>query len=178
MTNIPPIILAVDDDQNDLLFLKAAFKFIGASANIRTVNGGLEAVAYLNGEGEYGDRERYPCPDFILTDLKMPGFDGFEVLEFLRKSPEFATIRAVVLSGSQDDDDIRKAYWLGASGYLMKPGSPVELRTIVKTLHDFWLLCERPERGLAGGADGCRKLGERVTAEIFGPGQKGESPAK
>lgn len=173
MNNTHPIVLAVDDDPNDLLFLKAAFKFIGVSSSIRTVEGGNEAVAYLKGEGDYSDRSRHPYPDYIITDLKMPGVDGFEVLEFLRKKPESAVIRAVVLSGSQDDDDIRKAYWLGASGYLVKPSSPVHLRKMIKTLHDFWMLCECPERSLPGGVtdpeQGCHKLGERFNAEYFGP---------
>jgi CheY-like chemotaxis protein len=170
MTNPHPIILAVDDDQNDLLFLKAAFKFIGAPEGLHTVSGGQEAVAYVNGDGIFADRERHPYPDFILTDLKMPGFDGFNVLEFLRKKPESAVIRAVVLSGSQDSDDIKKAYWLGASGYLVKPSSPIDLRKIVKTLHDFWLLCECPDRepaGVPSPAAACKKLGDRATAGFF-----------
>ena len=170
MTNPHPIILAVDDDQNDLLFLKAAFKFIGAPADLHTVNGGTDAVAYLNGDGAFADRERHPYPDFMIVDLKMPGIDGFNVLEFLRKKPDSAVIRAVVLSGSQDSDDIQKAYWLGASGYLVKPSSPIDLRKIVKTLHDFWLLCQSPEReptGVPSPAAACNKLGDRVTAGIF-----------
>lgn len=167
MTNQHPIILAVDDDKNDLLFLEAAFKFNGASAGLHTVGGGKEAVAYVNGDGLFADRERHPYPDFVLTDLKMPGTDGFDVLEFLRKKPESAVIRAVVLSGSQDSEDIRKAYWLGASGYLVKPSSPIDLRKVVKTLHDFWLICESPERNQTGEPSptvGCRKLGARVAA--------------
>jgi CheY-like chemotaxis protein len=170
MTNPHPIILAVDDDQNDLLFLKAAFKFIGAPAGLHTVGGGGEAVAYLNGDGVFADRDLHPYPDFMLVDLKMPGIDGFNVLEFLRKKPESAVIRAVVLSGSQDSDDIPKAYWLGASGYLVKPSSPIDLRKIIKTLHDFWLLCESPERKQAGvpsPAAACNKLGARATAGFF-----------
>jgi CheY-like chemotaxis protein len=170
MNNAPPTILAVDDDPNDLMFLEAAFKFIGVSSNIQTVSGGEEAVAYLNGDGDFADRARYPYPDVIVTDLKMPGLDGFMVLEFLRKKPESAVIRTVVLSGSQDNDDIKKAYWLGASGYVVKPSSPAELRKVVKTLHDYWLLCERPYRN--GPSEqrpmaGCHKLGARATAGIF-----------
>ena len=115
MTNPRPIILAVDDDSNDLLFLESAFKSIDASASIHTVCGGQEAMDYLEGKGAFGDRGRFPYPDFIITDLKMPGVDGFAVLEFLLKTPETALIRTVVLSGSQDDDDIKKAYWLGAN---------------------------------------------------------------
>lgn len=170
MINQRPIILAVDDDSNDLLFLESAFKFIGASASIHMVGGGQEAMDYLDGKGVFGDRGRHPYPDFIVTDLKMPGVDGFGVLEFVRKKPESAVIRVVVLSGSQDNDDIKKAYWLGACGYLVKPSSPIELRKIVKILHDYWLACESPERGQEGRQSPpavCRKLGVAVASGVF-----------
>lgn len=171
MTKKVPIVLAVDDDPNDLLFLETAFKFVDAPTKLRMVGGGEEAISYLRGEGEYADRVLFPYPDFILTDLKMPGVDGFAVLEFLRKKPETTVVRAVVLSGSQDDDDIRKAYWLGASAYLMKPSSPIVLRQFVKTLHEFWALCELPERGADGKPSSAHrhKLGGRFTEDNFGP---------
>ena len=174
----PPVILAVDDDPNHLMFLDAAFKFIGASSKVQTVCGGEEAMAYLNGDGDFADRARYPYPDVLLVDLKMPGLDGFTVLEFLRKKPRSSVIRTVVLSGSQDNDDIKKAYWLGASGYVVKPSSPADLRKAVKTLHDYWMLCESPERdqGDEPAAMACsHKLGARATAGIF-DSQSGEGP--
>lgn len=168
MNTTHPIILAVDDDPNDLLFLKAAFKFIGAPSLIHTVPGGDVALSYLKGAGDYSDRARHPYPDFVLTDLKMPGVDGFDILKFLKQSPESCLIRAVVLSGSQDDEDIRRAYQLGASGYLVKPSSPIHLRTMIKTLHDYWVLCENPERaepeGEATSLPVRHKLGEPFTA--------------
>lgn len=178
MKKVSPTILIVDDDPNDLLFLVAAFKFVGVSSKIQIANSGHEAVAYLNGEGPYADRNLHPYPDFILTDLNMPGIDGFAVLEFLKKNPESAVIPTVVLSGSQDNDDIKKAYWLGASSYHVKPSSPVELRHLVKTLHDYWSLCEAPEKDFAGKqvrSSGLHKLGERFTSEIGGsvPGSTG-----
>lgn len=168
-----PVILIVDDDTNDLMFLEAAFKSVGVLTKIQTAHSGQEAVAYLNGEGAYEDRKLHPYPDFILTDLNMPGIDGFAVLEFLKKNPESAVIPTVVLSGSQDNDDIKKAYWLGASSYHVKPSSLTELRHLVKTLHDYWSLCEAPEKDLAGKqiqSNSRHKLGERFTAEIGGLG--------
>ena len=171
MINQYPIILAVDDDPNDLMFLSSAFTFIGRPQSIQSVCGGGEAIAYLNGEGVYGDRALHPYPNCILTDLKMPGIDGFDLLEFLRRKPDSALIRTVVLSGSQDQDDIKKAYELGAGGYLVKPSSTLDLRKIVKTLHDFWILCERPERIQTDErcpASGCKKLGDDIPVKTPG----------
>ena len=78
----------------------------------------------MMGEGKYSDRRLYAYPTFITTDLKMPGADGFAVLEHLKNNPEWAVIPTVVLTGSRDLDDIKKSYMLGASSYHVKPGDP------------------------------------------------------
>lgn len=139
-----PTILVVDDDPNDLLFIEGAFRFAGCAAKIQTVEGGDDAVAYLNGEGKYADRNAYEFPHFVITDLKMPGINGFGLLEYLKRNPGSATIPTVVLSGSQDDDDIKKAYLLGAASYHVKPSDPTALRALVKALHEYWTRCELP----------------------------------
>lgn len=172
MKTLNPIILIVDDDANDLMFIQAAFRAVGVTSKIKTVDSGHEAIAYLMGEGKYADRTLYEYPDFIITDLKMPGLDGFGVLEHLKKHPESAIIPSVVFSGSQDNDDIKKAYRLGASSYHVKPSSPQELRTLVKTLHDYWMLCEAPEKDRAGKqvkTTGDHKLGERFSEPSTAP---------
>jgi len=111
---------------------------------IQTANGGTEALSYLKGEGKYSDRDRYGYPDFVVTDLKMPGVDGFGVLEFLRRRNSTIT-PTCILSGSADSDDIKSAYLLGANAYHAKPCAPTELRALVKTLHDYWMFTELPE---------------------------------
>lgn len=166
MKKISPTILVVDDDCNDLMLIQAAFKAVGVTANVQTVEGGHEAVAYLKGEGPYADRAVFAYPDFVLTDLKMPGLDGFAVLEYLKANPESATVPTVILSGSQDNDDIKKAYLLGASSYHVKPSAPCELRTLVKALSDYWVLCETPAVDRDGkqlATVGAHKLGERFS---------------
>ncbi len=166
MKKTNPTILVVDDDPNDLWLIQAAFKAVGVTSNVQTVDGGHEAVAYLKGEGKYADRAVYPYPDFVLTDLKMPGIDGFAVLEHLKKNPDSAIVPTVILSGSHDNDDIKKAYFLGASSYHVKPSAPGELRTLVKVLHDYWMLCEAPAVDVNGKqvtTDSSHKLGERFS---------------
>lgn len=157
-------IMIVDDDNNDLFFIENAFRAIGVTDPIHKVNGGQEAINYMMGEGKYADRSVYAYPTFITTDLKMPQTDGFAVLEHLKNNPTWAVIPTVVLTSSRDLDDIKKAYMLGASSYHVKPGSPDDLRKLLKVLHDYWLSCEVPEVDSTGRqlpTDSRGKLGER-----------------
>ncbi|MDB6131603.1 MAG: CheY-like response regulator receiver domain protein, partial [Verrucomicrobiales bacterium] len=65
--------MVVDDDPNDLILIQRAFRAIGVTEPIHTISGGLEAIAYMMGEGKYADRDTFAYPTFITTDLKMPG---------------------------------------------------------------------------------------------------------
>src|SRR6476660_3987493 len=157
-------IMVVDDDPSDLVLIERAFRAVGVKDPIHTISGGLEAIAYMMGEGKYADRSVYAYPTFITTDLKMPGADGFAVLEHLRNNPEWAVIPTVVLTGSADLDDIKKAYMLGASSYHVKPTAPEGLRHILKALNNYWLTCEVPEVDSTGRqlrTNSVGKLGER-----------------
>lgn len=138
-------ILIVDDDVHDLHLIEAAFRSNGVKDPIQTIQGGQEAIAYMMGTGKYADRKTYAYPTFITIDLKMPGTDGFSVLEHLKKNPEWAIIPTVILSASRDLDDIKKAYMLGASSYHVKPSSLDGLRQQLKVLHDYWMTCEVPQ---------------------------------
>jgi CheY-like chemotaxis protein len=157
-------IMVVDDDPDDLILMERAFRAIGVHDPIHTINGGQEAIAYMKGEGKFSDRRVYAYPTFITTDLKMPGVDGFAVLEHLKNHPEWAVIPTVVLTSSSDPDDIKKAYMLGASSYHVKPHSTEELRHQLKVLHDYWMTCEVPAVDSTGRqlqTDSEGKLGER-----------------
>src|SRR5687767_8618116 len=157
-------IMVVDDDPNDLFLIERGFRAIGVKDPIHTINGGLEAIAYMKGEGKYADRTAYPYPTFISTDLKMPGADGFAVLQHLKENPEWAVIPTMVLTSSKDLDDIKKAYMLGASSYHLKPSKTEDLRHQLKVLHDYWMTCEVPEVDSTGRqlrTDSVGKLGER-----------------
>ena len=164
MKNYHSTILIVDDDPNDLIFIENAFRAIGVTDPIHSVSSGLEAIAYMMGEGKYSDRSIYAYPTFIMTDLKMPGADGFAVLEHLKNNPEWSVIPTIVLTSSRDLDDIKKSYMLGASSYHVKPGSPDALRQQLKVLHDYWMTCEIPQVDSTGRqlqTDSAGKLGER-----------------
>ncbi len=157
-------ILIVDDDPNDLRLIEEAFRAVGVKEPIHGLTGGQQAIDYMMGHGKYADRQTYAYPTFITIDLKMPGADGFAVLEHLNKNPEWAIIPTVILSGSRDRDDIKKAYMLGASSYHLKPGTLEGLRQQLKVLHDYWVTCEVPEVDSTGHqleTNSKGKLGER-----------------
>ncbi len=157
-------ILIVEDDENDQLLIKNAFKRIGVKTPILVVNNGKEAIAYLNGEGRFSDRDQFPFPTTIITDLKMPVMDGFSVLEFRKKNPQWAIIPTVVLSASTDLDDIKKSFMLGAAAYHVKPGTSEALRHLLKLFYDYWMTCEVPLTRTTGEqlhTESEGKLGER-----------------
>jgi two-component system response regulator len=139
-------ILVVEDDPNDQTFILEAFRSIGVEAPIQVVSSGSEAIAYLMGEGKYSNRTEYAFPSFIMTDLNMAKGDGFSVLEHLKANPEWAIIPTVVLSNSEDPNDIKKAYMLGASSYHNKPPSQPQLCEQLQILHDYWMTCKVPEK--------------------------------
>lgn len=157
-------ILVADDDPNDQFLIERAFNANGVKMQLRFVNSGEEAIAYLRGEGRFADRAQYQYPSFLLTDLKMPRGDGFSILKFLQTTPESAIVPTVVFSASGDTDDINTAYRLGASAYIEKPQTPDGLTRMIKVLVDFWMACEVPEVDSAGkrlSTQSEGKLGER-----------------
>jgi CheY-like chemotaxis protein len=157
-------VLLVEDSLEDQELIVKAFKECDSNYTIQIVNDGLEAIAYFMGEGKYSDRQRYPYPSFVITDLKMPKSDGFEVLEHLKANPSWAIIPTVVLSASKDEDDIRTAYLLGASSYHVKPDKFKGLLEQIKILHEYWMTCQIPKVDISGKQEPTEskgKLGER-----------------
>jgi len=112
MTNYIPIeILVVDDSLDDVLLLSLAFRRAKINHSLTRVANGQEAVDYL--------LQKSP-PDVLLLDLKMPGIDGFEVLEWVRKQPAIKNLPVIVLSGSNLQKDKDRAKELGARDYFVK----------------------------------------------------------
>src|SRR5688500_11087209 len=100
MKQLKPIILLIDDSEDDRVLIQKAFAKVGFTHSVRALSDGAEAIAYMMGEGKFRDRVAFPYPTFVITDLKMPNQDGFAVLDFLKQNPEWAVIPTIVLSGS------------------------------------------------------------------------------
>lgn len=140
----PPILL-VEDEENDVMLLQRAFRRSGMVNPLQVVRHGDDAVAYLEGTGEFADRAKYPLPVLVLLDLKLPRRNGLEVLEWVKERANVRKIPIVVLTSSKNDEDVNRAYELGANSYLVKPVSFETLLELVKSLELYWLvLNERP----------------------------------
>ncbi|HXU76610.1 MAG TPA: response regulator [Methylomirabilota bacterium] len=129
----------VEDDPNDALLVRMAFQRTRSGIPLIILPNGLEAINYLQGEGVYADRAKYPIPDIILLDLKMPLMSGFDVLRWIRERPGLKRLPVIVLTSSVQDADARTAYDAGANSYLVKPTDFNELVESIKNLGDFWL---------------------------------------
>jgi CheY-like chemotaxis protein len=132
-------ILLVEDDSNDVFFMRLAMEKAAIPNSLQVVRDGKEALAFLRGIGKYADRQTYPLPCLILLDLRLPHMSGFEVLKWLRERAEFQMLIVIVLTSSNQDCDVEAAYRLGANAYLVKPANPGELFEKVKAIKDFWL---------------------------------------
>jgi len=103
------------------------------------VHDGQEAVDYFGGKGRYADRSAHPLPALLVLDLKMPRMNGFDVLAWLAKEPDFKHIPVVVLSSSANELDVNKARQLGAREYFVKPH---RLEELIKIAHQMLTVAE------------------------------------
>jgi len=114
------LVLMVDDSDDDGTLLELAFQKLEQFRLVGRVSDGRQAIAYLKGEGDFGNRRKHPLPNVLLLDLRMPRVDGFDVLEWLR-TQSFPHLRVVVFSGSDCRADVEKALGMGAHFYRTKP---------------------------------------------------------
>src|SRR5439155_14882957 len=119
MTDRATVLLA-EDDPDDVLLTQIAFEKARLANPLQVVRDGEETIDYLNGEGVYSNRARFPMPILLLLDLNMPKVNGFQVLEWLREHPMLKRLPVAVMTSSDHDPDITRAYGLGADSYLIK----------------------------------------------------------
>ncbi len=100
-------------------------------------------MAFLRQEGEYADR---PRPDLVLLDLNLPRMDGREVLEAIKSDPELASIPVVVLTTSENEDDVLRSYSLHANAYVTKPVDFERFIEVVRQIDDFFVSVVRLPR--------------------------------
>jgi CheY-like chemotaxis protein len=134
-------VLIAEDSATDRWLIKSA---IGRTERLRLlaeVPDGTGVLAYLQGRGEFSDREKYPMPHLLLLDLNMPQVDGFQVLEWLQMRT-FPNLMKVVLTDSLHGEHLKRAMDLGADFFQVKPRSAHELQTIIRGLESY--LSETP----------------------------------
>jgi CheY-like chemotaxis protein len=147
-------ILIVDDDPADVDLAREALEDSQVCSEMTVVNDGVEALAYLRGEGEYAHAL---LPDLILLDLKMPKKSGLEVLTEIKADEILRRIPVIVLTTSDAPDDILRAYDLQASCYITKPADLEEFVRVMGLIKDFCLtVVKLPPQGARANAVGAR----------------------
>lgn len=131
-------ILIAEDDADDRFLLQAAFEENGFDDQLQFVENGLEVVQYLK------DCLSLPLsesrfPRFVLLDLNMPKKDGREVLREIKQDPQLQQIPVVIFSTTNNEQEMRRCYELGANSYITKPNSFEALVRTVAALRSYWL---------------------------------------
>src|SRR5678816_2714039 len=103
-------ILIAEDDEDYAFILQNTIKLNGWTNPVRILPNGREVISYLSGEGEYADRAAYPFPSVMFLDVKMPGVGGFDVLRWVKEHPECSVLPTLMLSSSDDENDVKLAY--------------------------------------------------------------------
>lgn len=136
----PIELLLVDDDELDVMNVQRALAAGGGDdvPAVIVAGDGLEALAILRGGAVHHERV------VVVLDLRMPRMSGLELLRAMRADPALHMIPAIVLTTSDDPDDLREAYALHCGGYFVKPSSSADYRALVGTLRQYWSTSARP----------------------------------
>ena len=138
------IILLVEDNPDDQDLTRRALQQHQIANQVVVANDGVEALDYLFGTGLYAGRDTRVMPQVILLDLKLPKIDGLEVLRRLRADERTRLLPVVVLTSSDEEQDLVASYNLAANSYVRKPVDFHEFREAVQQLGLYWLLLNQP----------------------------------
>ncbi len=126
-------ILIAEDDADDRFLLESAFRENGFNDTLRFVENGIELMEYLQNGTEV------KMPRFILLDLNMPKKDGREVLKEIKQNPDFKKIPVIIFSTTNNEQEMKRCYELGANSYITKPNSFESLIKTVAALRSYWI---------------------------------------
>jgi len=132
----PIEILLVEDNPGDVDLAKAALEDGKFRNALHTVGDGEEAMLFLRRKGKYTEA---PRPDLVLLDLNLPKKDGREVLAEIKSDEDLKRIPVVILTISNDEEDILRTYNLHANCFITKPIDLSQFVKVVKAIEDFWL---------------------------------------
>lgn len=135
----PGTILLIEDEEADVALLIRAFKQSGVANPIRHLRDGEQALAYLEGIGEFGNREKNPLPILVLLDLRLPRMSGLELLQWMRPRKHLRRIPVVVLTVEKDPSYMEAAYDLGANSYLIKSPKEQDVLRLVELIQQYWI---------------------------------------
>jgi CheY-like chemotaxis protein len=141
MKNKPQdLLLIVDDQEDDRAILQRILNRAGVKNRILCLGDGHDAVAYLKGEGAYGNRSRFPLPVAIFLDLQMPLVSGWQVLDWMRKAGLTGKMRIFVYSQPKTMREVQTLYTCGANAFIQKPVMDYELQDLIRNFPGVWEL--------------------------------------
>ncbi len=140
-------ILLVEDNPQDVELIIEALNEHNLANNVVAVRDGVEAMEYLNYEGEFKNRIK-GNPAVILLDIKMPRMDGIEVLAAIRRDEKLKALPIVMLTSSREEPDLKKCYDLGVNAYVVKPVNFKDFLAAVKHIGIFWAILNEQPRNL------------------------------
>jgi CheY-like chemotaxis protein len=135
----PPQVLLVEDNPDHEELIRRAFAELEPKVALAVARHGEQALDYLHRRGEYQDLSRSPRPRLILLDLRLPRMDGLEVLGAIKSSPTLRSTPVVVLTTSDSEHDVARAYAQHANSYLVKPAEFARIRELIDRLQCYWL---------------------------------------
>ena len=135
MAVTPIEILVADDNPGDVMLTKDALRDARILNQVHVASDGAEALAFLKREGVYRDA---PIPDLVFLDLKMPKVDGFQVLAQMKADPELRRIPVIVMSSSDAESDLARAYDAQIAAYLVKPADLDAYFAAIRAIKELW----------------------------------------
>ena len=137
-------ILLVEDNPSDVKLTKRALEQNQITNELVVAEDGQEALDYLFGSGQYAGRDTRDIPAVVLLDLKLPRIEGLEVLKEIRKNKTTSLLPVVILTSSDQEQDLVSSYKLGANSYIRKPVDFRQFTEAVRNLGMYWLLLNEP----------------------------------
>ncbi len=139
------IILLVEDSADDVELARRAFGKSNVASTIVVARDGAEALEYLFATGAHAGRDARILPEVVLLDLKLPRIDGLEVLGRIRADERTRRIPVVILTSSNEAQDVIRGYNLGANSFVRKPVEFAQFLEAAKQIGLYWLeLNEEP----------------------------------
>ena len=138
------VILLVEDNPDDEALTVRALKKNNVLSEVSVARDGVEALEFLFGEGVYADRDVSAMPQVILLDLKLPKLDGLGVLRRLRADPRTKLLPVVLLTSSNEEEDLLNGYGFGANSYVRKPVDFDKFKEAIRQLSLYWLVLNEP----------------------------------
>jgi CheY-like chemotaxis protein len=138
------VLLLVEDNPDDEELTLLAFEQSAIANEVVVAHDGVEALDYLFSTGMYADRNPSLMPALILLDLQLPRINGLEVLQRLRADPRTKLVPVVILTTSNEQQDLINSYSLGCNSYIRKPVDYDQFITAVQQLGMYWLLINEP----------------------------------